>query len=369
MASGPPWVCHRQDSTTANGQAACVTPMTRSARPACPPPVTRSRRNHARRASNVAAALADTAGRSPHGTDGPRRQAAAGQATRAAKPTPAQNAWLSEPPACSGFAATSTPAAPPTIRISRPGGPAGRSASPVMTSQAPANANASVITHRSAAPTAARALTVPLAASKDRGCSRAATVPPATSSSGAAADETTPHHGTPHAAATAGDRRGRPTRRSMTRRWRARGQGRGAGGVPGPAAGRSRVPPCSPCPGRLAGPCDDGSLPFPGATGPGTAGAVLPSLPSAALIRPVPLSGSPAAGTGPERASCHRCPWPATGAEERRIGDVCPAQRGRPGRHWRQAGFQRTVEAGASTRKSRLHDSSVADPGAYPLGT
>lgn len=42
----------------------------------------------------------------------------ADQATTAA--FTGQNAWASEPPACSGFAATSTPAASPAIRISRP---------------------------------------------------------------------------------------------------------------------------------------------------------------------------------------------------------------------------------------------------------
>ena len=52
-------------------------------------------------------------------------------------------------------------ATPPAIRISRPADAATRSASPVMTSQAPTVANTSVITHRSAAPGAARALTVP----------------------------------------------------------------------------------------------------------------------------------------------------------------------------------------------------------------
>jgi hypothetical protein len=81
--------------------------------------------------------------------------------------------------------------------MSRPGAAAGRSASPVTTSQAPAAANASVITHRSAAPTAARALTVPATVLNERGCSVAAIVQPATSSSGAASAETTPSQGTP----------------------------------------------------------------------------------------------------------------------------------------------------------------------------
>jgi hypothetical protein len=86
---------------------------------------------------------------------------------------------------------------PPAIRMSRPGTAAGRSASPVATSQAPASANASVITQRSAEPSAARALTVPAMALNGYGCSAAATVHPATSSSGAASAETTPHDGTP----------------------------------------------------------------------------------------------------------------------------------------------------------------------------
>ena len=86
-----------------------------------------------------------------------------------------------------------------------------------MTSQAPAAANASVITHRSAAPTAARALTVPAIGLKDCGCSPAATVHPAVSSSGAATAETTPHHGTLRAAAVAREPRCRRHRRSIAR--------------------------------------------------------------------------------------------------------------------------------------------------------
>ncbi len=145
----------------------------------------------------TAVATAETAGRSPQGTDSARRQAPPGHVTRAAKPTPAQHACVSEPPACSGLAATSTPARPPAIRMRRPGAAADRSASPVTTSQAPAAANATVITHRSVAPTAARALTVPAAALNGRGCTVAAIVHPATSSSGAASAETTPSQGTP----------------------------------------------------------------------------------------------------------------------------------------------------------------------------
>ncbi len=179
-------------------------------------PVMSSAPNHASRLSSSAAALTETAGRSPHGTEAPCRHAPPGQATRVAEPAIAQTACASEPPACSGFAATSMPAMPPAIKISRPGEAAGRSASPVMTSKPPTTAKVSVITHRSAAPTAARALTVPAAASKEPGCSAAATVHPANSSTGAAADETTPHHGTPRTATTLNehhcghDRRDRP---------------------------------------------------------------------------------------------------------------------------------------------------------------
>lgn len=85
---------------------------------------------------------------------------------------------------------------PPATRISRPGEAAGFSASPIMTSRAPTATNTSVITHRSAAPTAARELTVLVTELKEPGCSQAASVHPPTSSTGAAADETTPHHGT-----------------------------------------------------------------------------------------------------------------------------------------------------------------------------
>ncbi len=189
--------CRRQDRTTTSGQPACITPIIRSARPTCPPCATNSTRNTARKPIMIPAATAATVGRSPQGTDSPRRQAPSGHITRAAKPTPAQHACASEPPACSGLAATSTPARPAAIRMSRPGAAAGRSASPVTTSQAPATANASVITHRSAAPIAASALTVPATALNGCGCRAAAIVHPATSSSGAVKAETTPHHGTP----------------------------------------------------------------------------------------------------------------------------------------------------------------------------
>src|ERR1017187_4292032 len=201
---GPALLARRQDTTTASGHSACAAPKTRSPRPACPPPVISSAPNQASRASSTVTALADTAGRRPHGTDGPRRQAPAGQATSAAHPAAVQIMCGSGKlvPGCSGFAATRMPAAAAAIRISRPGALAGRSEIPVTTSQAPTTRNVSVITHRSAAPGAASTLTGWATGSKERGCSPAATVPPATISTGAGADETTPHHGTPRTTTT-----------------------------------------------------------------------------------------------------------------------------------------------------------------------
>jgi hypothetical protein len=80
-------------------------------------------------------APAETAGRSPAGTLGPRPRPATGQAAMAMKPTAAQNVCGSEPPlpARSGFAATSMVAAPTAIRIRRPARAAGRSDSAVTT--------------------------------------------------------------------------------------------------------------------------------------------------------------------------------------------------------------------------------------------
>jgi len=80
------------------------------------------------------AALTETTGRSPQGTPDPRLQLAAGQTVRAIKQDVAQNPCASEPPrAGSGFVATRMQAIPPAIRISRPAGVAGLSASPVST--------------------------------------------------------------------------------------------------------------------------------------------------------------------------------------------------------------------------------------------
>src|ERR1039457_5615255 len=201
---GPALAARRQDTTTASGHSACAAPKPRSARPACPPPVISSAPNQASRASSTVTAPADTAGRRPHGTDGPRRQAPAGQATSAAHPAAVQIMCGSGKliPGCSGFTATRTPAAAAAIRISRPGALAGRSEIPVTTSQAPTTRNVSVITNLSAAPDAASTLTGWATGSKERGCSPAATVHPATISTGAAADETTPHHGTPRTTTT-----------------------------------------------------------------------------------------------------------------------------------------------------------------------
>ena len=56
---------------------------------------------------------------------------------------------------------------------------------------------ASVMTHRSAAPPAARALIVWDTESNEPGCSAAPTIHPQASSTGATAAETAPHHGTP----------------------------------------------------------------------------------------------------------------------------------------------------------------------------
>ena len=87
----------------------------------------------------------------------------------------------------------------------RPVDEAGLSASPVTTWQAPVPASASVITHRSAAPSAASELIVPATASKEPGCSPAASVQPPTSSTGATAEETKPHHGTLRTTTTIGE--------------------------------------------------------------------------------------------------------------------------------------------------------------------
>src|ERR1700728_1148663 len=67
-----------------------------------------------------------------------------------------------------------------------------------------------VMTHRSAAPSAARALIVWDTASNEPACSRAATAPPQASSTGATADETRPHHGTPRTVTTVSYRDGLP---------------------------------------------------------------------------------------------------------------------------------------------------------------
>jgi len=149
------------------------------------------------------------------------------------KPIVAQNACAREPlPAGSGFAATSTPAIPPAIRMSRPGAAAGLSARPVTTSQTPTASSTSVITHRSAAPSAARALMVLATALNERGCSLAATVHPPTKSTGAAAEETTPHQGTTRTTTTIGGPRSAASRRPASCTTRVEAPGCSPGGRP-----------------------------------------------------------------------------------------------------------------------------------------
>src|SRR5207245_2155362 len=97
-----------QVKTTARGHITCASVRTRSARPISPTLVISSAPNHTSRQTNVPAAAAQTAGRSPNGTVGPRLQLPAGQLVRAMKPIAAQKACISEPPpAGSGLAATS----------------------------------------------------------------------------------------------------------------------------------------------------------------------------------------------------------------------------------------------------------------------
>jgi hypothetical protein len=122
------------DSTTARGQVAWAVPTTRSASPTCPAPVTSSVPNQASKPNSTAVAAAAAAGRSAHGTAGPRRLAATGHVVIPASPIEAQTKCGTEPkpPGCSGYAATTMPATAPMISISRPGVPAGRNASAVM---------------------------------------------------------------------------------------------------------------------------------------------------------------------------------------------------------------------------------------------
>ena len=197
----------RQDNATASGQATSAVPMTRSARPVVPPLVVSSMRYQASKAKSVATAAADTADRRPHGTEGPRRQAPAGQAIMAMKATPAHSPCIGEPPTCSGFAATSTLAAPAAARISRPGIAAGRSVSAVIISHAPVTANAAVITHGSAASRSVRVLMVLATQLKEGGRRAVATVNPPTRNTRAAEAESTPHQGTRCPAVTAGENR------------------------------------------------------------------------------------------------------------------------------------------------------------------
>lgn len=152
--------------------------------------------NHAPRKAITATAPAATAGRRAHGCEGPRRQAPAGQMTKATKTIAAQIPCTSEPPACSGFTATSMPATPAAASISLPAAAAGRRARPVNTTQPLTTRNVTVINHGSAARDSARALTGSTTELKEDGCSLAAAVQPPISSTGAATADTTPHQGT-----------------------------------------------------------------------------------------------------------------------------------------------------------------------------
>jgi hypothetical protein len=129
--------------------------------------------NQANSASVTMLAPVPVRSRSAHGTwpgsagGRGRRVAASGQIVSVTNPTAAKNKCRQELPAprVSGFSPTSTPAKPPAIRMVRPGRAAGRTASPVITSQPPTTRNASVISQRSDAPCAARTLTVCLTGS------------------------------------------------------------------------------------------------------------------------------------------------------------------------------------------------------------
>src|ERR1700722_5251454 len=186
----------RQDSTTANGQPTSATHMARSARPVIPPLVISSTRYQVSSASKAPTPAAETAGRSPHGTEVPRRHAPTGQAIRAVKAAVAHSPWAREPPACSGFTATSRAAAPAAARISRPAGAAGRSARAVAMPQAPVTANAAIVTQRSAPPSSVRALPALGSQLKDEGCSAVAAVhPPTRATKAAGRDDAPPRHG------------------------------------------------------------------------------------------------------------------------------------------------------------------------------
>src|ERR1700744_5691617 len=179
--------------------------MARSARPVIPPLLISSTRYQASRASRAPTPTAEAAGRSPHGTEVPRRHAPTGQAIRAVKGGAAPSPGAAGPPACPGFAGTSTAAAPAAARISRPASAAGRSARAVATPQAPVTANAATVTQRSATPGSVRVLTVLASQLKDEGCRAAASVRPPTKATKAAAAVIRPHQGTKCPAARAGE--------------------------------------------------------------------------------------------------------------------------------------------------------------------
>src|ERR1700722_13645339 len=117
-------------------------------------------------------------------------------AIRAVKVAAAHSPCVREPPAYSGFMATSTAAPPAAARISRPSGAAGRSARAVGIPQAPVTAKAGLVTQRPAAPGSVRVLTVLASQLKEVGCSAVAAVHPPTTAMKAAAAEMMPHQGT-----------------------------------------------------------------------------------------------------------------------------------------------------------------------------
>ncbi len=145
--------------------------------PICLPSAISSVPNHTSRPSSAPAEAAETVGRSPNGTEGPRLQLPAGQGARAVKPIVAQNPCVSEPPW----------QARGSLR------PAGRQQ---RERHHPPVGGA----------TAARAAIVPATALTDCGCSLAATVHPPGQRHGAAADEITPRHGTTRTTITVGGR-------------------------------------------------------------------------------------------------------------------------------------------------------------------
>ena len=125
--------------------------------------------------------------------------AKAGQMASAPKEMPATMACGAEPPSPrtvgSGKAATSTVATPPPPRSNRPGRAASRKARAVVMCARPTPASAEVITQRSVASSAARALIVWVNESNPTSCRAAAHVQPPINRVGAAAEDSRPHQG------------------------------------------------------------------------------------------------------------------------------------------------------------------------------